>query len=352
MAYDLQLVQINTNLGGLNRANTAWGLPVDTDFHTLLMSYWMCGPWHAGPGTPGSPGIWLSTTDFIDFTGVSSPSIILTNQSRPSTTPIFSGDFPNPLPTAPLGCLLHFLVSVDTHAQIVQVYVNDQPVTVTGTWAGTPPYDFNVNDGSNVWQWNVSGVVSTGIHPALGDAWITNPPAFVDLSVVTNRRKFISSTYTPVDLGDTGTAPFGYQPALYMSVRPGGVPADILLNRGVGGGTWNVNGGTPPSFQTDGVCLAIPPPPPRPPAGLALDDVMVRTIPTPPCQIFLSWSDDRGHSYGSPVGQPMGSLGEYRTFCQWARLGYARDRIFKLEWSCPRPTALQGGWVELTAAKT
>ena len=75
---------------------------------------------------------------------------------------------------------------------------------------------------------------------------------------------------------------------------------------------------------------------------LTLDDVQVRTIPTPPCQIFLDWSDDRAHSFGSPVGQPMGALGEYRTFVQWQRLGYARDRVWRLSWSCPRPTALQG----------
>ena len=72
----------------------------------------------------------------------------------------------------------------------------------------------------------------------------------------------------------------------------------------------------------------------------------------PPCQIFLDWSDDRAHSFGSPVGQPMGALGEYRTFVQWQRLGYARDRVWRLSWSCPRPTALQDAWIELTVAKT
>jgi len=95
-------------------------------------------------------------------------------------------------------------------------------------------------------------------------------------------------------------------------------------------------------------------PPPEPPSVfLSLDDVVVRTIPTPPCQIFLKYSDDRGHSFGSPVGQPLGSLGEYLTTVTWNRLGYARDRVFSLEWSCPRPTALQGAFVVAnTAAKS
>lgn len=359
MPYSLQLAQINASLGGMGRANTAWGFPVSTNFHTLLMSCWMCGPYNTNPTASGSPGIWpaFMSASFFGFgPGVNSavtgnPFIAMGTTPTPYT-PFYTGNIPNPQPTSPTGCLLHFLMSVDTHAQIVQVYINDQPVTVTGAWASGGPWDFNVSDSVNNWQWDVSNVIHTGIHPALGDAWISNTPSFVDLSVMANRRKFISSTMLPVDLGATGTLPFGYQPAMYMSIRPGGVAADILNNLGVGGGAWG-NSDLPPTFQTDGTCVAIPLPPP---VGLAMDDV-VAIDQTPAhvsgTQVFLMWSDDRGHSYGSPVGQPIGATGAYLTNVQWQRLGMARDRVFKLEWSVPVATALLGAYIEVdTNAKS
>jgi hypothetical protein len=88
------------------------------------------------------------------------------------------------------------------------------------------------------------------------------------------------------------------------------------------------------------------------PPLLALDDISVVTIPAPDL-IFLDWSDDRGHTYGNRVQQSLGGLGEYLTICQWQRLGYARDRVFRLTWSTPTPTALQGAFIQAdTSAKT
>lgn len=351
MAYDLQLAQINASIYGLERANTAWGFPHDTNFHTMLMSYWMCGPNNTDPFHAGSPSFWPSfgPTGFFSF-GPGDGGIQLTNQFLGTTSAFFNGAMPNPLPTTPLSCLLHFMMSVDTHAQVVQVYINDQPVTVTGTWTGSPPFEFNIAEGPNIWAWDVAGVIGTTFHPAFGDAWISNTPSFVDLSVTANRRKFISGAMMPVDLGSTGAGPFGYQPALYMSVRPGGVATDILNNLGVGGGTW-LYSGDPPTFQTDGTCVAIPVP--APPPSLAMDN-LVAIDQTPAnvagSQVFLMWSDDRGHSYGSPVGQPIGQTGQYLTVAQWQRLGYARDRVFSLEWSVPVATALLGAYIEVDAS--
>lgn len=357
MAYSLELAQINTNLGGLSRANTAWGFPANTNFHTLLMSFWMCGPL-AAAGYSGQPGAWpaFSSADFFGFgPGVNSavsgsPFIFFTNQAISGATPyagFFSGNIPSPQPTTPTACLLHMMMSVDTHAEIVQVYINDQPIPVTGTWTGTQPLDFNVGNSINSWQWAVSAVISSGIHPALGDAWISNTPGFVDLSTISNRRKFINGDMTPADLGAIGTNPFGYQPAMYMSIRPGGAPTDILNNLGVSGGTWGY-AGSAPTFQTDGTCLAIPAPPPK----LAMDDLAVFAV-APALEserIFLDWSDDRGHSYGNPVGQAIGARGAYLRSLQWQRLGYARDRVFRLTWSVPVKTALQGAFIEVDAS--
>jgi hypothetical protein len=71
-----------------------------------------------------------------------------------------------------------------------------------------------------------------------------------------------------------------------------------------------------------------------------------------PTSIFLEWSDDRGHWFGSPVGQPMGGPGEYIKSLQWQRLGMGRDRVFRVSWSCPTPTALQGAWIEFVPGQS
>lgn len=83
-------------------------------------------------------------------------------------------------------------------------------------------------------------------------------------------------------------------------------------------------------------------------------DVEVGTVEdsTETPQISLSWSDNRGVSYGNPVLQDMGRTGEYLTTISWNRLGLSRDRVFKLQWSTNCITALNGGFVDLRNAAT
>jgi hypothetical protein len=267
--YDVTLAQLNANIDGLSRANTAWGFPptaypsgTPNRFHTLLMSYWMCGPQGTGTFT-GWSSVWpeFGTATFFTFDPGMANGISFTNPAVGALDHFFQGTWTLPTP----GYRLHFLMSVDTHAQVVQLYVNDQPVVITGTWTGTQPLDFYIYTSGNLWRWDVSGVILNGTQPALGDAWLSNTPSFVDCSIVANRRRFINADLTPVDLGNTGTVPFGYQPAMYMSVRPGGVASDITLNRGIGGGSWGADG-DPPTLQAAGLCtIATPPPaPPKP----------------------------------------------------------------------------------------
>jgi len=66
----------------------------------------------------------------------------------------------------------------------------------------------------------------------------------------------------------------------------------------------------------------------------------------------LSWSNDKGKTYGNPVMQSMGKIGEYLTTISWNRLGEARDRVFKLQWSTANSTALNGGFVDLKEARS
>lgn len=64
-------------------------------------------------------------------------------------------------------------------------------------------------------------------------------------------------------------------------------------------------------------------------------------------QISLSWSDDKGMTYGNPVMQSMGLKGEFLTTVSWSRLGMGRDRIFKLQWSENIPNlALNGVFID------
>ena len=69
-------------------------------------------------------------------------------------------------------------------------------------------------------------------------------------------------------------------------------------------------------------------------------------------EISLSWSDNKGKSYGNPVTQSMGKLGEYLTSPSWSRLGMARDRVFKLSWSTNNKTALNGGFIDIAKASS
>jgi len=58
----------------------------------------------------------------------------------------------------------------------------------------------------------------------------------------------------------------------------------------------------------------------------------------------LDWSDDAGRNYGTAVPQTVsGSNGQY----QWRRLGYARDRVYRMTWQAPGPTALNGAWIDV-----
>lgn len=64
--------------------------------------------------------------------------------------------------------------------------------------------------------------------------------------------------------------------------------------------------------------------------------------------VDLSWSDDRGVTFGNALSQSLGREGQYLTQPSWNRLGMARDRVFKLKWSANCKTALNGAWIDKT----
>lgn len=84
-------------------------------------------------------------------------------------------------------------------------------------------------------HWVGSG--AAGANPfagRLGEYYETRE--YIDLDTESNRRKFISASGTPVDLGSNGSTPTGNQPIIYLSRRPGDTADAFLNNRGSGGG--------------------------------------------------------------------------------------------------------------------
>jgi hypothetical protein len=61
------------------------------------------------------------------------------------------------------------------------------------------------------------------------------PGQYLDFSSDGNRRKFISSSGKPVNLGSDGSAPTGTAPLVYLHLDEGEAAANFATNRGTGG---------------------------------------------------------------------------------------------------------------------
>ncbi len=70
------------------------------------------------------------------------------------------------------------------------------------------------------------------------------------------------------------------------------------------------------------------------------------TDATNPPKLTLSWSDDRGRTFGTPINQSAGAQGQYLTQPIWRNLGIARDRIFRMDYTISGPAALNGAWID------
>ena len=66
--------------------------------------------------------------------------------------------------------------------------------------------------------------------------------------------------------------------------------------------------------------------------------------------VTLTFSDDRGATFGAPLTLPLGTAGQTGLSLQFRRLGMARDRIFKLSWNAAAPIALNGAFIDVDVA--
>lgn len=63
---------------------------------------------------------------------------------------------------------------------------------------------------------------------------------------------------------------------------------------------------------------------------------------------FLQWSDDGGFTWSNEYWARIGAKGQYKTRLHWHRLGYSRDRVFKLTVSDPVKMVLIGARGEIS----
>ena len=59
----------------------------------------------------------------------------------------------------------------------------------------------------------------------------------------------------------------------------------------------------------------------------------------------LSWSKDFGHSWSNEYPASMGKIGEYSRKLYWRRLGYGKDKVFKLTMTAPVKKIVLGAYL-------
>jgi hypothetical protein len=68
--------------------------------------------------------------------------------------------------------------------------------------------------------------------------------------------------------------------------------------------------------------------------------------------IYLTYSDDGGHSFITPRESSLGVIGQRKNRVMFSRLGQSRDRVYKVFGSAPVKTVFISGFIELEALNT
>lgn len=124
----------------------------------------------------------------------------------------------------------HFLASWDLATGAGHLYVND--VSDLGSSTLTNDTIDYAEDNYGVGGNPVSGAVK--LDGALAELYFA-PGQYLDLSILANRRKFISNTGKPVWLGANGSAPTGTAAIVYLHLDNSEAVANFATNRGTGG---------------------------------------------------------------------------------------------------------------------
>jgi len=128
----------------------------------------------------------------------------------------------------------HVLASWNMATGISRFYIDDMFVTSGGVLVVGETIDYAT---AGAWGF---GARATGLLPypgAISDFYL-NTTEFIDITIATNRRKFIDDLGLPVDLGADGRNPTGNQPTVWFRERP-----DLFQeNKGSANNTFTVNG--------------------------------------------------------------------------------------------------------------
>lgn len=130
-----------------------------------------------------------------------------------------------------LGSWFHIAASFNASAGTAQIYLNDASAINTTTTLTTGTIDLTPTS-----PYPSFGAAANGANKLKAD--VVDPyfvTSALDLSNSSNRRKFISATGKPVDLGDTGEIPTGSSPIFYLS-RRNSTASSFATNKGTGGG--------------------------------------------------------------------------------------------------------------------
>lgn len=112
------------------------------------------------------------------------------------------------------------------------IYINDVSDLATVTTYTDDTIDFTQAD----WGLGARPDGSNKLNGALAEVWYA-PGQYIDLSIESNRRKFISASGGPVGLGNDGSAPTGTAPPIYMKD-----PAATFGSNSGTGGAFTVTG--------------------------------------------------------------------------------------------------------------
>jgi hypothetical protein len=127
---------------------------------------------------------------------------------------------------------LHILASWDLASNVSSLYIND--VSDHSSIIRTN----NTIDYSGGTNWAVgSSAYSPGsdkINGCLAEVYFA-PNQYLDFSVESNRRKFITAAGKPAHLGTDGSLPTGTAPIMYHHLDNGEAVANFATNRGTGG---------------------------------------------------------------------------------------------------------------------
>lgn len=245
-----------------------------------------------------------------------------------------------------------------------------------------------------------SGPPPSGATVTTAELWFGQTGGFVDMSVESNRRKFIALSGGAPDLGVDGSAPFGVSPPVYLTRR--GVPATFAANNGRGG-PFIVSGGSLVAGSTEPppVSTSVTTPQSFSPGQGLLGDyrngnlyafnpatytddgtrriwlrrwralaqggiqaksfhyvaVSMQTgigvLDTENPQVMLRWSDDGGHSWSNYRILPVGRKGATKFTVKANRLGATRrfsgsDRIFEMSSTDPFKVAILDADVDVS----